>query len=47
MKLRYSDDLLRDPSRRLAIAGIVLASALAYWSGGAFGAEMPKEYRAL
>jgi hypothetical protein len=43
MKLRYSDDLLRDPSRRFAIAGIVLASALACWSGGAFGAEMPKE----
>ena|SRR2546430_10147163 len=43
MKLRYSDDLLRDPSRRFAIAGIVLASALACWSGAAFGAEMPKE----
>ena len=43
MKLRYSDDLLRDPSRRFAIAGIVLASALACLSGGAFGAEMPKE----
>jgi hypothetical protein len=43
MKPRYSDDLLRDPSRRFAIAGIVLASALACWSGGAFGAEMPKE----
>jgi hypothetical protein len=43
MKLRYSDDLLRDPSRRFATAGIVLASALACWSGGAFGAEMPKE----
>jgi hypothetical protein len=33
----------RDPARRFAIAGIVLASALAFWSGDAFGAEMPKE----
>lgn len=31
--------------RHFALAGGVLASVLTCWSGGAFGAEMPKELR--
>jgi hypothetical protein len=32
-----------DCSRRFAIAAVAVASFVACWSGGAFGAEMPKE----
>jgi hypothetical protein len=36
---------MKDPAARFAIAATFAASVLTCWSGGAFGAEMPRELR--